>query len=116
MVMTLLAGLLVFAGWMAWRRTVVIDRVDGPQSADTAITWPDMRLDLNTATAAELSLLPGIGPQRAENIVSDRETNGPFLSVSDVTRVKGVGKVTLGQMAPYLVVEPATTVPADLDE
>ena len=76
-------------------------------------------MPINTATAAQLALLPGIGPQRAENIVSDRETNGPFLSVSDVTRVKGIGKVTLGQMAPYLVVQPTTPVlapRADQDE
>jgi competence ComEA-like helix-hairpin-helix protein len=110
MVMALLAGLLVAAGWMAWQRTVVIDEAGLARPADASIAWPDMRLDLNTATAAELSLLPGIGPQRAENIVNDRETNGPFGSVSDVTRVKGIGNVVHDQMARYLVTDP--TAPA----
>jgi len=111
MVMTLLAGLLVIAGWMAWQRTVVVEDVGASTLAEKSADWPDMRLNLNTATAAELALLPGIGPLRAEAIVIDREINGPFQNVADVTRVKGIGRATLNQMAPYLVAE-HVSVPA----
>lgn len=48
------------------------------------------RLDLNTASARELDLLPGVGPKTAEKIVADREQNGPFGSALEVRRVKGV--------------------------
>ncbi len=48
-------------------------------------------IDLNTASAELLETLPGIGPVRAGDIVADRELNGPFLTVEQITRVKGIG-------------------------
>ena len=48
-------------------------------------------IDLNTASAELLETLPGIGPVRAGDIVADRELNGPFLSIEEITRVKGIG-------------------------
>ena len=53
--------------------------------------FPPSRLDLNTATAAELDALPGIGPARARAIVAYREANGRFASVADLGRVPGIG-------------------------
>ena len=52
---------------------------------------PDDRLDLNTASAAELQRLPGIGPVGAGRIVEERELGGPFRSVGDLVRVSGFG-------------------------
>jgi competence protein ComEA len=52
---------------------------------------PDDRLDLNTAGAAELQRLPGIGPVGARRIVAERERNGPFRSPADLARVAGFG-------------------------
>ena len=48
-------------------------------------------VNLNTATAAELNALPGIGPATADKIVADRTKNGPFSSVDDLQRVAGIG-------------------------
>ena len=48
-------------------------------------------IDLNTASS---ELLPGIGPVRAGAIVADRELNGPFLTVEQITRVQGIGATT----------------------
>ena len=49
-------------------------------------------VDINTADAQTLAAeLDGIGLSRAEAIVEDRAANGPFASVEDLTRVKGVG-------------------------
>jgi competence protein ComEA len=48
-------------------------------------------LDLNRASAGELALLPGIGLRLAERIVADRQARGPFRSVQDLERVRGVG-------------------------
>ncbi len=66
---------------------------------------PDMRIDLNTATAAELALLPGIGPKLAEGIVEDRNLNGLFHSISDLDRVRWVGPVILQSIEPYVVAD-----------
>jgi len=48
-------------------------------------------VNINTATAAELEALPGIGPATAEKIVNDRTENGPFELPEDLMRVPGIG-------------------------
>jgi competence protein ComEA len=57
-------------------------------------------LDLNRASAEELELLPRIGPTLARRIIEDREQRGPFRSVHDLTRVRGIGPRTLEGLAP----------------
>ncbi len=52
---------------------------------------PGEKLDPNRADAVQLQRLTGVGPARAAAIVRERETNGPFASVEDLTRVPGVG-------------------------
>lgn len=57
---------------------------------------PERRpLDLNLASAAELERLPHIGPVTAARIIVDREENGPFGSLDDLARVKGIGPKTV---------------------
>lgn len=52
-------------------------------------------LDLNHADAAALEALPRIGPALARRIVEDRAANGPFESVDDLARVRGIGPATV---------------------
>ena len=54
--------------------------------------------DINRATAAEWDELPGIGPAKAQAIVEDRERNGPFRSIDDLARVKGIGPKLLERL------------------
>ncbi len=57
---------------------------------------PDSAIVLiNTATQEELQTLEGVGPARARAILEDREINGPFENIEQLTRVKGIGPVTL---------------------
>ncbi len=59
------------------------------------------RVDLNNATRAELRLLPGVGPALAERIERDRAEHGPFASVDDLTRVRGIGPRTVLAIRPF---------------
>ena len=56
---------------------------------------PGERLDLNTATAAQLQLLPGIGEKISAAIVTWREENGAFRTVEDLLQVPGIGEKRL---------------------
>lgn len=90
--------------WLAASRPIHVSTLaaDHPQIAP-----PDMRLDLNTASAAQLQALPRIGPAMAERIVADREANGPFTSLDDLQRVNGIGDRTVELIAPHVFVSPA---------
>lgn len=63
------------------------------------------KIDLNTASAAELDLLPSIGPTLAARIIADREANGPFSSLDDLDRVPGIGPKTIAKLVPYASAE-----------
>jgi len=53
-------------------------------------------VDINTADAQMLaSSITGIGPSKAQAIVAYRSKNGPFQSVSDLAKVKGIGSKTV---------------------
>ena len=65
---------------------------------------PEERIDLNTASAEELQRLEGIGPVLAEAIVRDREENGRFQSVYDLTRVSGIGEKRLEAILDHVEV------------
>ena len=53
------------------------------------------KINLNKATAAELSQLKGIGMKYAERIVEYRDKNGPFKNVEDLLNVQGIGQKIL---------------------
>lgn len=85
------------------------DRAAQPGSLDTGAesqvqteakpeqTLPRL-INVNIASAAELELLPGIGPTLAARIVADRAANGPFASLDDVARVRGIGPRTVDKI------------------
>lgn len=56
------------------------------------------KIDINTADAASLDTLPGVGPSTATKIISEREANGPFATVDDLGRVSGIGPKRLEQL------------------
>lgn len=55
-------------------------------------------VNLNSASVAELDALPGIGPTRAQDIVREREAHGPFRTVEDLQRVKGLGAARIAEL------------------
>lgn len=66
------------------------------------------RVDLNVAGSEEIALLPGIGPAIAGRIVTDRAERGPFASVDELRRVKGIGAATLERVRPFATAGHAT--------
>lgn len=61
-------------------------------------------IDVNTATADELTQLPGIGPVKAQAIVAHRQDKGAFATVEDLLDVKGIGPATLNKVKSYVTV------------
>lgn len=55
-------------------------------------------INLNTATASELELLPQIGPALAARIIDYRTTHGPYRQLADLDKVKGIGPKTLDKL------------------
>lgn len=70
------------------------------------------KLNLNTATEEQLTLLPTVGPSKAERIVVWRKKNGGFKRVADLRRVKGFGYKTFKRLEPFLDITGETTLAA----
>jgi competence protein ComEA len=60
---------------------------------------------INAASAIELEVLPGIGPQMARRIVEARLAGGRFQRLEDLARVKGIGPRTLEKLRPLVVID-----------
>jgi len=61
-------------------------------------------VNLNTANAAELQQVPGIGPSTAEKILQARKSYGAFKKVDDLQAIRGIGPKKLEKMRKYLTV------------
>jgi competence ComEA-like helix-hairpin-helix protein len=72
---------------------------DGSMLPAPRVAPPIHRVDLAQAGADEIALLPEIGPRLAATIVADRDENGPFESVDDLLRVRGIGPAKLALLA-----------------
>ena len=85
----------------------------GPANGDARAMRPPKRtapaaepLDPNRASAAELETLPGVGASLARRIVDARDRDGPFATVDDLRRVRGLSRGRLERLRPLLDVTP----------
>lgn len=62
------------------------------------------RVNLNTATRAELERLPGVGPSLAARVVEHRERHGPFRRAEHLIVVRGFGERRFRQLRPFVEV------------
>ena len=69
--------------------------------------WADdsQKININTASADELTNLKGIGEKKAKMIIDFREDNGPFKQPEDIIKVPGIGPKTLEANKDRIVVE-----------
>ena len=66
-------------------------------------------VNINTASAEQLQMLPGVGEVRARAILAERKGRGGFKSVEDLRAVKGVGDSLLERMRPHVTLKGKTT-------
>lgn len=68
------------------------------------------KVNINTASAQQLTLLPRVGPAVAQRILDFRKDNGPFKKAEDLMLVRGIGEKTYEGMAPYITLSGETTL------
>ncbi len=61
-------------------------------------------LNINTATVQELSMLPFVDTQTAQNIVEFRDSHGPFTAIDELKNVKGITRTFLDDLRSHLKV------------
>lgn len=71
---------------------------DVPAGAGTEPAGGGGKVNLNTATAAQLESLPGVGPVLAQRIVDYRDRHGAFTSVGELRNVSGIGDTRLADI------------------
>lgn len=93
-----------------WLRALVLALPLALATASAALSGV---VNVNTASAEELAMLPGVGAARARAIVELRQQRGGFKRVEDLLEVKGIGDASLAKLRPYLALEGKTTLNAD---
>lgn len=83
---------------------LIIAAVPGVASATSG------KVNINTATTAQLQLLPRIGPAVAQRILDYRKANGSFKATDDLMLVRGIGEATFKRLKPYVATTGETTL------
>ena len=115
------AALLVFSMGGTWSTSASAAPTGGTaaSASSSSALDPDARprkkpatgkLNLNTATADQLMMLPSVGPAKAERIIEWRKKNGGFKRIADLRRVKGFGYRTFKRLEPLLDIKGDTTL------
>ena len=94
------AVVLVFVG-----SPLLAQRATKPPVAATVVSTEVV--NLNSATAAQIASLPGIGPKTAELVVQYRQKNGPFKKIEEIMNVRGVGEKSFLKIKDRLTVAAA---------
>lgn len=104
----ILVVLLVSLGVYAMRSRSPMEEPVRVVQCEPARTLADspVRLDLNRASEEELQLLPGVGTQRARQIVAFRARHGAFRSIEELVELPGFSRVLVERLAPMLTVTP----------
>lgn len=86
--------------------TPVLDRMEAVPTESRPTPSPDRPLNINTAVAEDLDLLPGIGPSKAAAIIDYREKYGDFKRKEDIQNVPGIGPAIFDQIEDMISIEP----------
>ena len=83
-------------------RGTVEERPLSRSESDSTWTEPQYPININTATEAELTHLPGIGSALAKRITAYRQEHGLFSEPEELTNVSGIGSALLDELLPYI--------------
>lgn len=75
----------------------------------------DLKININTADVEQLTGIKGVGENIAERIVTYREENGPFRSVEDLAKVKGIGPKMMNSIRNFISVDDQDNEPMEVD-
>ena len=90
---------------------LVLMALSTPAFADAeTVAAPSGVVNINSADATQLALLPRVGEKAAERIIAWRTEHGPFKKTSDLMQVKGFGAKTYERVAPHIAVDGKTTL------
>ncbi len=81
-------------------RNIAVSSSTRPQGKATPLV-----VNLNTASAVELDMLPGIGPAIAGRIIDYRQTVGNFKTIEELTNVSGIGSATFAKLKDHITVQ-----------
>ncbi|MFB2863911.1 ComEA family DNA-binding protein [Aeromonas sp. MdU4] len=85
--------------------SLAADKVVPKQNTTTSVAKESGKVDINTATLAELTSLKGVGDKKAQAIVDYREKQGKFTSVDQLADVNGIGPATLEANRDMIIVK-----------
>ncbi|WP_429071378.1 ComEA family DNA-binding protein [Aeromonas veronii] len=106
MLMKKLSAIMLLACLPLFSQPVLAADKATPKQTTTAEVAKDSgKLNINTATLAELTSLKGIGDKKAQAIVDYREKQGKFTSVDQLADVNGIGPATLEANRDMIIVK-----------
>ena len=73
---------------------------------------PGGKLNINSASASQIAMLPRIGEKVATRVLDYRKAHGPFAKPESLMEVKGIGEKLFLTLKPYLAVSGPTTLSA----
>jgi len=86
------------------RSSITVIEPTAVSSDTTKTTVKTGKININTASVDELTLLPGIGHTLAQRIVDYRSTIGPFRTISDLSNIEGIGDQKLLSLLEYITI------------
>jgi competence protein ComEA len=81
-------------------------------AAAAAKPAPTGKVNINTASAEQLTVLPGVGPALAAKIVEHRQKSGAFKTTQELMNVRGIGEKNFAKIQGYLTVGDGAARPA----
>ena len=100
-----LLALALVAG-VAWRMIDYWRVGEEPLEIVSPADGPALRINVNAAQWAELSMVPGLGPKLSKAIIAARDARGKrFQSLEELKEVRGIGDKMLAKLRPYLTLD-----------
>lgn len=82
--------------------TLIMHVRNAPRPATQQMHAPLLQLNIDTSTAAELSLIPGLGDVLTQRILDERDRRGGFTSIDELDQIAGIGTVMLERVRQHV--------------